>query len=129
MVSILSINSGPNISISISAKSQQYCISSLAYLKFRGTTTQPAFRIPKYMGSHSMQFIISIPILVPLLTFLVSRKLPILLAIRSNLRHVMERRYGISGSANSIRLASRQVWALSLSSVGLISTSASPEGL
>ena len=65
MASIRPMNSGPKTRTSTSASSRQYLISSAEYRKFRGTAMHPAFRIPKYTGSHSRQFIMRMPTFAP----------------------------------------------------------------
>ncbi len=53
-----SSNSGPKMRTFAPAVSRHFFISSAVNLKLRGTAKAPVFRIPKYMGSHSRQFII-----------------------------------------------------------------------
>ena len=67
------------------------------------------------------------PTFVPRLTPRLRRKLAKRFARRSKSRHESSRRYGASGCAAAMRLASRQVTALSRSSDGLTSTSAVSE--
>ena len=90
--SIRPVNSGPNTIPSTSASLQQYLISSAVYLKLSGTAMAPVFRIPKYIGSHSMQFIRSIAILSPFLTPLERRRFANLLACTLNSPHVISLR-------------------------------------
>ena len=76
------------------------------------------------MGSHSRQFMRRMPTFVPRCTPRLRRKFANRLARRSKSRQDSSRRYGASGCASAMRLASRQVTALSRSSDGLTSTSA-----
>ena len=93
-----------------------------------GTASAPVLRMPKYRGSHSMQFISKMATLSPFLTPRVSSKLAKRLARRSNSRQVSSRRY-LPPDADSIRLYSRQVTVWSGCNAGLISTKATSSGL
>ena len=117
------MNSGPNTSISTSARFTQYSISSGAYLKFRGTASAPVLSTPKYIGSHSRQFISSIPILSPFCIPLSRRRFAKRFAFSSKILQVISLLYGSSGSG-CIWPYSFHVMRLMSLSAGLSSTSA-----
>ena len=117
------MNSGPKTSISTSARFTQYSISSGAYLKFNGTASAPVFRVPKYIGSHSRQFISSMPTLSPFCMPRSSKRFAKRFAFSSNIRQVISLLYGSSGSG-WIRSYSFHVMRLMSFMVGLSSTKA-----
>ena len=117
------MNSGPNTSTSTSASSTQYLISSASYLKLNGTTIAPVFNTPKYIGSHSRQFIMRIPTLSPFCIPRDTRRLANLLAFSLNTLHVISLLYWHVG-LDSMSSYSLHVTLLVSCTSGFISTRA-----